>query len=131
LSDAWQQESTNKHPRHGLRVCENLATSQALAFDQVLLLKPPPSLFHWKTVHHLPIKKHITSKTFSNTPKNLAESIRSLEGPGWAVFFPEKNQTPQSTHTRLLGAFKTLRAAIVTWKNEDSRITKRKNEESH
>ena len=99
--------------------------SQTLAFDQVLLLKPPPSHFRWKTVNHLPIgcQKHITSMSFSNNPKNLAESIRSLEGPGWAEFFPEKNQTPQSTRAGLLVAFKALRAAIVTRNSEDNRIT--------
>jgi hypothetical protein len=99
--------------------------SQTLAFDEVRLLKPPPTLFGWKTLNHLPIgcKKHINSTTCSKNPKNLAESILSLEGPGWAEFFPEKNQTPQSTRAGLLVAFKALRAAIVTRNSEDNRIT--------
>ena len=121
-----KQELHRKHPRHGIRVCEKVADTGVRPGPTPQTPSLSLRLEDSKSSPHFGSKKHITSVSFDNNPTNLAESIRSLEGPGWVEFFPEKNQTSQSTRACLVDAFKTLRAAIVTWKDEDNRMTKSK-----
>lgn len=99
------------------------------AFQEVLVLKPPASLFPWTKVSKLPIgtKKALHSTTFSKIPKNLTEAIRSLEGSAWAEFFlvaVEKNLTPPSTKDNLLVVFGVLRATILEHMTADKRVHK-------
>ena len=100
--------------------------SLSLTFQEVLVPKPPHSLFPWKTVSHLPIgyNKALHSTTFSKTPKNLVQSIRSLEGLPGTEFWIERNHTPPRTRDNLLVAFNRLRAALVTWKVDDNHVNK-------
>ena len=72
--------------------------SQTLAFDQVLLLKPPPSLFPWKKVSKLSIgtKKALHSTTFSKTPKE-PRGINPVFGGPWmgGVLSREESNTTE------------------------------------
>lgn len=61
------------------------------AFEAVIALNPPSSLFPWKKVSKLPIGSE--KKNCNKSPENLLASIRALGGRAWTAIFPEKNLT--------------------------------------
>ena len=78
-------------------------------FEEVLVLKPPESLFPWTKVSHLPINV-------------LQKSIQSLEGLGWRRFWTEEKLTPRINKDNLLIAFRRPLHAIQEHKKQDNRV---------